>query len=79
MYFCIEVLHFRSLAGSCITHDEFALVSNILKQYDDLKEEIKNMKTSSSFGLSYVATHQRFWFIYKTMLFYCLRCREKNR
>ena len=48
----IEVLISKSLIDSCISHDEFALVNNVLKEYDDMKEEIKNLKAS--------AVHQRF-------------------
>ena len=33
-----------------------------------MKEEIKNLKTYT--------VHRRFYYIYKTMLLYCLRCRE---
>ena len=29
----------------CI-HDELASVNNVLKKYNDLKEELKNLKTS---------------------------------
>ena len=46
-----EVLISRALINSCITHDEFALV-NMLKEYDDKKEEIENIKVST--------VHQRF-------------------
>ena len=29
------------------------LINNVLKEYDDMKEEINYLKTSSSFELSY--------------------------
>ena len=29
---------------SCISHDEFVLVNDVLREYDDMKEEIKNLK-----------------------------------
>ena len=35
-----------ALIDSCISHDEFVLVNNVLKQYDDMKEQIINKKTS---------------------------------
>ena len=27
------------------SHDEFVLINKVLKEYDDMKEEIKNLKT----------------------------------
>ena len=41
----IEVLIIKALPDSYINHDEFALVSNVLKEYDGMKEEIKYLKT----------------------------------
>ena len=41
----IEVVIFKALIDSNITHDEFVLKNNVLKQYDQMKEEIKNLKT----------------------------------
>ena len=38
----IEVLISKALNGSFISHDEFVLVNNVLKEYDEMKEEIKN-------------------------------------
>ena len=35
----IEV--FKALIDSNISHDEFVLMKNVLKEYDNLKEEIK--------------------------------------
>ena len=35
----IEV--FKTLIDSNISHDEFVLMKNVLKEYDNLKEEIK--------------------------------------
>ena len=40
----IEVLISKVLIDSYISHDEFALI-NVLKEYDEMKEEIKNLKT----------------------------------
>ena len=37
----------KSLRGSNISHDEFALINNVLKISDEIKEEIKNLKTNS--------------------------------
>ena len=40
----IEVSISKALIESNISHDEFVLI-NVLKEYDDTKEEIKNSKT----------------------------------
>ena len=41
----IEVLISKALIDSVISHDEFVLINNILKEYNEIKEEIKNLKT----------------------------------
>ena len=41
----IEVLISRVLIDSVISHDEFVLINNVLKEYKKMKEEIKNLKT----------------------------------
>ena len=38
----IEVLISKALIGSYIIHDEFVLVNNVLREYNEMKEEIKN-------------------------------------
>ena len=43
----IEGLFSKALIESCISHDEFVSVNNVLKEYDDMKEKIKSLKTSS--------------------------------
>ena len=40
----IEVLISEALIDSSISHDEFILINNVLKEYDDMKEEIKSLK-----------------------------------
>ena len=47
----IEVLIFKALIDSYISHGELFSV-NVLKEYDDIKEEIKNIKI--------LTVHQRF-------------------
>ena len=42
----IEALFSRALFDSYISHDEFALWNNVLRKYDDTKEETKNVKAS---------------------------------
>ena len=63
----LEVLISKALIDSNISHDEFVLI-NVIKEYDDMKEEIKDLKTQS--------VHQRFYSIYKTILPCCLKCRK---
>ena len=41
----MEVLISKTLIDSVISHDEFALINNVLKEYNKMKEEIKNLKT----------------------------------
>ena len=36
----IEVLISKALIDSNISHDDFLLINNVLKEYDNLKEEI---------------------------------------
>ena len=38
----MEVLISKALTDSKISHDEFVLINNVLKEYFDMKEEIKN-------------------------------------
>ena len=40
----IEVLISKALIDSNISHDEFVLINNVLKEYYDMKVEIKNLK-----------------------------------
>ena len=37
-----EVLIFKASVDSNISHDEFVLINNVLKEFCDMKEEIKN-------------------------------------
>ena len=64
----IEVLICKSLIDSSFIHDEFVLINNMLKNYDDMRKEIKNVKIGT--------VNQIFYAIYKTMLSYCLMCRK---
>ena len=38
----IEVLISKTLIDAVLSHDEFVLIKNVLKEYDDMKEKIKN-------------------------------------
>ena len=43
----IEVLISKASINSVINHDELVLINTVLKEYDKMKEEIKNFKTWS--------------------------------
>ena len=45
MLYCIKGLIFRSLTNSFIGRDYFLLI-DVLRKYDDTKEEIKNFEIS---------------------------------
>ena len=40
----IEALISKALNDSNMRHNEFVLMNNVLKEYDDMKEKIKNLK-----------------------------------
>ena len=49
----IEVLISKALIDLNISHDEFVFINNVLKQYDDIKEEIyKLIQFIQGFSLS---------------------------
>ena len=41
----LEVLISKSLINSNTSHDEFDSINNVLAEYEEIKEEIKNLKT----------------------------------
>ena len=41
----IEFIFSKALINSVISHDEFALINNVLKEHNEMKTEIKNLKT----------------------------------
>ena len=43
--YLIEALVSKALIDSNISHDEFILITNLLKEYADMKEETKNLNT----------------------------------
>ena len=45
----IEVLISKALIDSNMSHDEFVLINNVLKEYDNMKEETKKFKDLNSF------------------------------
>ena len=44
----IEVLVFKALIDSVISQDKLVLKNNVLKEYNEIKEEIKKFKDLSS-------------------------------
>ena len=48
----IEDLISKALIDLFVSHDEFVLINNLLKEYNEMKKEMKNLKTQSSFRLS---------------------------
>ena len=40
----IEVLIYKALIDPIISHDEFVLINKVLREYNEIKEEIKNLK-----------------------------------
>ena len=44
----MEVYTSTALSDSYVSHDEFVLINNVLKENEDMKEEIESLKTSSA-------------------------------
>ena len=61
----VEILISKFLIDSNISHGESVLIDHVLKEYDDMKEEIKSLKT-----------YRKFESIYETMLSYCVKWRN---
>ena len=40
---CMEVLIYKTLIDTLISHDKFVLINNVQKWYNDMKEEMKNL------------------------------------
>ena len=40
-----EFLISKALVDSLVIHDEFVMINNVLKEYVEMKEETKNLKT----------------------------------
>ena len=47
----IEVLISKSLIDSYIGHDEFFSANNVLREYNEIKNEIKNSETSVEYTI----------------------------
>ena len=49
----IKVLISKALIDAQFSHDEFFSVNNVLREYDEMKEEIKNPKIKIAINLKY--------------------------
>ena len=65
-----ELVVCKAFMDSNISHDKFVLINNVLKEKDNMNEEIKSLKT--------LKTCRRFNSVYKTMSLYCLKCRKNT-
>ena len=41
----VDFLFFKALIDSYVGHDEFTLVYNVLREYNEMKKEMKNSET----------------------------------
>ena len=48
---CVEVPISKDLIDSYISHDEVVLVNNVSIEYNEMKEEIKNLETSVEYTI----------------------------
>ena len=46
----IAVPIFKALMDSYISHDQFVLVNDILREYNEMKEEIKNLQNAVEYS-----------------------------
>ena len=47
----IEVLISKALIDSYISHGEFVSVNNVLREYNEMKEEMKNPEASAEYTM----------------------------
>ena len=47
----IEILISKDLIDSCINHDEFVLLNNVLREYNEMKNEIKSLQNSVEYAI----------------------------
>ena len=70
----IEVIISKSLIDSYISHDEFVSVNNVLREYNEVKEEIKNLETSVIY---YIKTMENYCSVVKKILETKIQALEK--
>ena len=61
-----EVLISKTLIHTYVSHDEFVSVNNLLREYNKMKEEIKNTQNAVEYT------------IFKTMETYCVSCKKNT-
>ena len=61
----IEVLISKALIDSIISHDEFVLLNTLLKEFYDMKEEIKNSNNKYKFKLYIKQCYRIAWSVEK--------------
>ena len=47
----IKFLISKALIDSCINHDEFVWVNNVLREYNEMKKEIINLKNAAGYTI----------------------------
>ena len=47
----MEVLISKALVNSYINHDEFVLLNNMLREYNEIKEHIKNLENAVEYSI----------------------------
>ena len=47
----IQVLISKVLIDLCINHDKFALIDHVLREQNDMKEEIKNLENAVKYTI----------------------------
>ena len=73
----MEVLISKDLIDSVISYDEFVLINNVLKEYKEMKEEIKTLKTFiKDFSLSVKQFYHFFFFKVKIQKFQKQKSKE---
>ena len=58
----IEGLTIKDLIVSYISNDEFASTNNVLKEYDDIREGIKNYWTMNKYEFTNTNTNRVYWY-----------------
>ena len=61
----IELLISKALVDSNIIHDEFILINNMLKEFYDMKKEIKKFNKKQKFRLYIKQCYLIFWSVEK--------------
>ena len=49
----IKVLISKALLGSYFNHDEFVSINNVLREYNEIKEEIKNPENAVEYAMKW--------------------------